>query len=96
MNLIANEENHIQSAVHSTQSLSSPSSVCALTTPYDSRIISGYPRLGSLYGPSYSEQNSFYTSGANPFYSSFVRELNLHLSNVLKIEYNFEIIGKSI
>ena len=94
MNLSANEENlnHIQSAVHSTQSLSS-SSVSALTTPYDSRIISGYPRLGSLYGPSYSEQNTFYTSGANPFYSSFVREFIF-----IEIHYRIEFlkIGKSV
>ncbi|CAG2102183.1 unnamed protein product [Medioppia subpectinata] len=59
--------------VQSTTPLSpSTSSVCALTTPYDSRLISGhYPRLGSFYGSSYTEQNSFYTSGTNPFYSSF-------------------------
>ena len=72
MNLSANEENHIPSAMHSNQSLTSSSSVCALTTPYESRIISSYSRLGGLYGPSYAEQNSFYSSGANPFYASFV------------------------
>ena len=91
MNLSSNQENHIQSAVQSTPPLSSPpSSVCALTTPYESRIISGYPRLGGLYGPSYSDQNSFYTSGANPFYSSFVsnirwKSINHLMGNNLKI-----------
>ncbi|XP_054164341.1 iroquois-class homeodomain protein irx-4-A-like [Oppia nitens] len=73
MNLNATEDNHLPPSVGLTATPISPStsSVCALTTPYDSRLISGYPRLGSFYGSSYSEQNSFYTSGTNPFYSSF-------------------------
>ncbi len=75
MNGSANDDNHLQSAIANT-SLSSSSSVCTLTSPYDSRIISNYPRLGGLYGSSYSDQNSFYSSGANPFYSSFVSHLN--------------------
>ncbi|CAG2165465.1 unnamed protein product [Oppiella nova] len=75
MNLNSNDEtNHLQPTVQQSNTPLSPStsSVCALTTPYDSRLISGYPRLGGFYGSSYSEQNSFYTSGTNPFYSSFV------------------------
>src|SRR6266487_6516448 len=59
-------DGHLQATVTSTTT----PTVCTLTSPYESRIISAYPRLNGLYGSSYSDQHSFYAPGANPFYSS--------------------------
>jgi len=80
MNVSVNDDNHLQSAMSNTTPLSSSSSssVCTLTSPYESRIISSYPRLGGFYGSSYSDQSSSYPSGANPFYSSFVSYLSFN------------------
>jgi hypothetical protein len=71
INASINEDNALQSI--NTSLSPSSASMCTLPPAYESRIISGYPRLPPLYSSSYSDQNTFYqTHTANPFYSSFV------------------------